>query len=101
PRNIRPNLITMMGVVAALYFGRDFFLPLALAILLVFLLTPIAQKLESLGLGRVGSVIATTLAGFTLCGLLAWMLAGQVLDLANKLPDYQNNLHAKIVALSP
>lgn len=100
-RTDSPALLTIVAVVAALYFGREFFLPIALAILFVFLLAPLARRLEKFGLGRAGSVIATTLVSFSLCGALAWMLAAQLLDLANEIPKYQSNLNAKIVSLNP
>jgi len=96
-----PTLITIVTLVAVLYFGRDFFLPLTLAILFVFLLAPLVQRLEKLGVGRVGAVITTTLISFGVCALLTWMLTAQVLDLANELPKYRDNLRAKITSLNP
>ncbi len=38
--------LTVVGVVVVLYFGQDFFLPLALAVLISFLLAPVIRGLE-------------------------------------------------------
>ena len=45
-------------VVAALYFGRTVFVPLALAMLLSFALAPLVRRLRRLGLPRLPSVLA-------------------------------------------
>ena len=46
-----------VATVAILYVGQEFFIPLALAILLSFALGPAATRLRRWGLGRVASVI--------------------------------------------
>ena len=43
-------------VVAALYFAQEVLIPLALAVLLCFLLAPLVTRLERYRLGRVPSV---------------------------------------------
>ena len=58
-----PELKTLVGlvmgvvVVAALYLARDVLVPIMLAVLLSFLLTPLANLLRRLHLGRVPSVL--------------------------------------------
>lgn len=84
---------------AVLYFGRDLFLPLALAVLISFLLAPVIRRLEKWGVGRVSSVIIATLLAFAAIGGVGYTIAGQLIDLANTLPTYKSNLHAKIVSL--
>jgi predicted PurR-regulated permease PerM len=44
-------LLTCILVLAILYFGREVFIPLALAGLLAFLLAPAADSFENLGIG--------------------------------------------------
>ena len=43
-------IIAFVLAIAALYFGRELFIPLALAFVLSFLLTPIVSLLEKTGL---------------------------------------------------
>ena len=50
--------VTFVVVVAALYFGREVFVPLALAILLSFVLAPLVLLLRRLHVARVPSVVS-------------------------------------------
>ncbi len=92
-------MVTVVAVVAALYFAQDFFLPLALAVLISFLLAPLIRRLERWRLGRVPSVIVAVSLAFSVIGGVGYVVAGQIIDLANALPHYEANLHAKIVSL--
>ena len=46
PRRI--SFLTLVLLTAALYFGRDVLIPLALAILISFILAPMVQRLQAL-----------------------------------------------------
>ena len=92
-------LALLLLSVATLYLGREFLIPIALAILISFLLAPLVWRLEKWRLGRIGSVLAATVLAFAVIGLLGTIVAGQLIDLAEKLPSYKDNLHAKIVNL--
>jgi predicted PurR-regulated permease PerM len=83
-------------VVAALYFGRPVLMPIALAGLLSFILTPLVRRLQKLGLGRIPSVAAVTLLSFTLIAGFGLMVGTQVTQLATDLPRYQSGIEAKI-----
>jgi len=78
----------------ALRFGRDFFLPLVLAGLLSFLLSPLVRRLERWRLRRVGAVLVTAALTFILIGELTYLV-----DLARSLPKYRSNLIARVEAL--
>lgn len=90
------TLLTVFAVVAALYFGRAFFIPLALAALLSFLLVPIVIRLRHWGLGRITAVLATVVLAFTVIFVVAGIVTIQINDLANELPRYQRNIEEKI-----
>ena len=81
-----------------LYLGREFFIPLALAVLISFLLAPLIKKLERLKIGRVASVLAATMLAFSVIGGLGYIVGGQLIDLAKELPSYKTNLRAKVEA---
>ncbi len=74
-------------------------MPLALAALISFLLAPVIRWLEKWRVGRVSSVIIATLLAFFVIGGVGYTITGQLIDLAKTLPQYQSNLHAKIVSL--
>src|SRR3954447_14394349 len=98
-RRSRDVLLKLVLIVAALYFGREFFVPLALSILLSFVLAPIVWKFEQWHFGRIGSVVTVTILTFAVLGGLATIVGIQLLELANTLPKYQTELHHKILAL--
>lgn len=89
------RLLAAAVVLAALYFGRELLVPLALATLLAFVLAPLTGRIRRLGTPRavaVAAVVAITLGGLT--GMSLFM-AGQVRALGKELPTYQNNIAAK------
>jgi predicted PurR-regulated permease PerM len=86
----------LVVVIAALYVGRDILIPLALAILLSFMLAPIVIRLRRWRLGRIPSVLAVVLLVFVALLGLGSIVASQVTDLASNLPTYESNLRAKI-----
>ncbi len=87
-------------VLAALYFGREVLEPLAMAVLLAFVLTPPIRRLRAVGVGRVTSVIAVVVMALSLIGALGFLMGTEVTNLAQEIPHYQNNLHAKIASLN-
>ena len=82
-------------VIAALYFGRDFLIPLALAALLTFLLSPLVTRIER-WLGRIVAVLLVAVVILTATGAAGWVLTRQLVDLATKLPDYKENIQTKL-----
>ncbi len=94
------NLLTVIMVVAVLYFAREVLIPVALAILFSFLLAPVANRLRAHHVGRVPSVLIVVTLAFTLLGLLGELMTNQLGELAHKLPEYQQNVHKKLQALA-
>lgn len=105
----RPNdsgspLLTLASIVvaiAALHLAKEILVPLALAIFLSFLLTPLADRLESWGLGRIPSVISVVAVTFMILGLLGWIVTSQLVDLSVQLPDWKDEIIVKIQELKP
>lgn len=89
-------LLLAVAILAGLYFGRDILLPLAIALLLCFILAPLVRVLERWGIKRVISVGIVVTILIAVVGGSAWMLAYQVIDLNDKLPRYKQNLIAHI-----
>ncbi len=99
----RPSTISVFVVgafaIAALYFARELFVPLALAVLLSFALGPPVMLLRRWHFGRVPSVGATVVLAFLVIFGVGAILLGQVTHLAERLPLYQSNITAKIRSL--
>ena len=91
---VLPGLIL---IIASLYWAQTFLIPLAIALLFTFLLTPLAAGLEKFGFGRVPSVIAVVLFIFSLLGAIAWIVALQFTSIANQLPIYRSNIRQKVI----
>ena len=89
-------LAAIAVVVAALYLAKAVLIPLTLAVLLSFLLSPVCDWLERHRLGRIPAVLVTAVFGFSLLGMAAWVVVLQLSDLAPKMPEYQTNIIAKL-----
>ncbi len=89
-------MIVFAVVVAALYFGRDVFVPLALAILLSFVLAPLVLLLRRLHIPRVPSVIIAVLVAFIVILGIGTLIGSQLAQLAENLPQYQSTITEKI-----
>jgi predicted PurR-regulated permease PerM len=83
-------------VVAVLYLAQAILVPLALATLLTFLLTPVVVFLQR-RLGRVPSVMVVILLVSALLGGIGWGIAGQLRGLAHELPHYRDNIRQRIL----
>ena len=98
---LRGLLTLAVGVVliAALYFGREVFIPLVLAVLLSFVLAPVVNLLRRLRLGRVPSVIVAVLLALGVIGGIGAVIGTQVAGLAGNLPQYQATVQRKVAGL--
>jgi predicted PurR-regulated permease PerM len=83
-------------IIASLYWAQAFLIPVALSILLAFLLTPVADSLERIGLGRLPSVMIIVVLAFSLLTAIGWVVTVQLTEVANELPTYRNNIRQKI-----
>ena len=82
-------------VVVVLYWAQTVLVPIALAILLTFVLTPPVTWLQR-WIGRIPAVLAMVTLVFSVLGLAGWGLARQMDHLAEDLPRYRVNILAKI-----
>jgi predicted PurR-regulated permease PerM len=74
-------------VVAALYFGREVLVPIALAVLMSFVLAPLVRLLQGLYVPRGLAVIVVVLIAFAAVFGLAALMVSQVNQLASDLPS--------------
>jgi len=103
PSRIPPTSLGTLAVgvvvVAALYFGREVFVPTALAILLGFALGPPVLVLRRWHFGRVPSVIVVVALAFVMIAGIGFFVGNQLAHLAGELPGYQTNITNKIHSL--
>ncbi|HET9688239.1 MAG TPA: AI-2E family transporter, partial [Pseudolabrys sp.] len=97
--NSLATVLVAAAIVAALYFGREVLLPMALAVLLSFVLAPPVRLLQRLYLPRFAAVAIVVLLACGVISGLGTLMFAQVSQLAGDLPRYQSNLAEKVQAL--
>jgi len=86
-------------VVATLYLAQAVLLPVVVAILLSFILAPLATWLERRGAGRLVSSLVVTSFACLLIGVLIGIVMIQVQSLAAEIPNYKTTITNKIETL--
>jgi len=85
----------VFAIVAALYFAQDVLVPLAVALLLALLLAPAVSWLERCRVGRIAAVLITVVTALAVLGTIGWTVERQFVEVAEKLPDYRENIQNK------
>lgn len=93
------GLLAAAVIVVGLYFGRDVLMPIALAVLVGFLLLPIVTRIERLSVGRVAAVVATMVVAGAVFAGVGWLVAYQFSELGRDLPTYKRSLLKKAGAI--
>jgi predicted PurR-regulated permease PerM len=86
-------------IIGTLYLGREVFVPIALAVLLSFVLAPLVRLLQRWRMPRGLAVVAVVLLAFVGIFMLGGVIATQVTELAGDLPRYQFTMREKIKSL--
>jgi predicted PurR-regulated permease PerM len=92
-------LATATLAIVALYFGKPVLMPIALATLLAFLLSPLVNALSRAGLRQSIAVVLVVVFMFSLLGAMIWGFGRQMTSLVYQLPDYRENIREKIADL--
>jgi predicted PurR-regulated permease PerM len=90
------TIVVAAIAVAALYFGRAIFVPLALAVLLSFVLSPMILAVRRWHVGRVPSVVITVAFAFAIIVAVGGIIGSQLAHLAENLPRYETTIRTKI-----
>ncbi len=103
PARTGSHVLQTSGVViiaiVALYFGQDVLIPLALAGLLSFALAPLVTRIRRLGVPRAPAVLSVTVLAFMVIGAIGALVGSQLINLADNLPTYEQNIRAKVISL--
>jgi predicted PurR-regulated permease PerM len=86
----------LLGV---LYWAREVLVPVTIAALFAFLLTPVVSALRRRGLPHWLSVLLVVVTAVSALGGAGWVLADQVHGLARELPKYRSNIRQKAADL--
>jgi len=97
-----PELKTLAGVavgtlaVAALYFGQEVLIPITLAVMLSFVLSPAVDLLQRTRLWRAPAVIVVVLAALGVLALVGTLIGSQAAALTANAPAYARTVEAKV-----
>ncbi len=86
-------------LIAGLYFGRSVLVPLALAVLLSFVLSPLVLTVRKTHAPRPIAVALVVMCVVAAVAALGLVMARQVTDLAAELPKYETTLSEKLKSL--
>jgi predicted PurR-regulated permease PerM len=86
-------------IILTLFLAKVLLIPLALALTLAFLLAPGVGWMERLRLPRMAAVAVVSGVTFLAIAGVGYVVSRQLINVAQTLPAYQANLHARIAAL--
>ncbi|MBV8972403.1 MAG: AI-2E family transporter, partial [Sphingomonadaceae bacterium] len=90
------SLAVGVVTVAALYLAREVLVPIMLAVLLSFILSPVVELLHRLRLPRLPAVIVAVMIALGLFATLATVIGTQVASLAADAPRYVTTIEHKV-----
>jgi len=96
---ILTGLAVGLAIIAALYFGQEVLLPVTIAVLLSFVLSPLVNGLRKLHIPHVVAVVFSVAVALGFMGGLAVLVGSQFVDMAADLPKYQSTIEEKIETL--
>lgn len=88
--------LLVLAVIAAMWVAADFLKPVALAVLLAFVIEPLVQAMIKRGVPRLASVIVALFVIFSALGVTGYVVSQQLVTLADELPAYEANIKAKM-----
>ena len=94
-------LIFSLASIAVLYLAKTVVVPLALAILFSFLLSPLVTLLERIRLPRVLAIVVVILAAGIAVGTIGWTVFNQLVSVTDHMADFTYNINRKLDALKP
>lgn len=88
--------VVLAAAIGIMYLASPVFIPIAVAVFLTFVLTPLVRVLEKLKLGRLGSVAIVIILLPLLAAGMGTVLIAQVQEFAQELPTYSENIKTKL-----
>ncbi|MCJ2047500.1 AI-2E family transporter [Methylobacterium sp. J-078] len=100
PQTLTSPFVMTALIMVGLYVGRDVLIPIAIAILLSFVLGPLVNLLRRWRFGRFLSVATSVLLALGTAATLATLIGVQIADIAKDVPRYRSTIERKIEGLN-
>lgn len=94
------GLITAALVMTFLHVAKPVIIPLAVAVLLAFVLTPVVSLIQRRGVPRVPAVLVTTAFALSVVAGVGAVMGNQVRSLVNDLPKHREEIQTKLKLLT-
>ena len=94
--SLMSSLVSSAIIVTALYFGRDLLVPLALAILISFVLDPLVTWIKRFGVPRGAAVTLVVGAALGLIVATGFFAFSQLRQIGKDLPTYETTITQKL-----
>ncbi len=94
-------LMSSAVVLALLFWLQTVLVPIALAILLTFMLSPLVSLLQGARFPRSVAVMMVVVVAFSLIVAIGWLLSRQLTSLVDTFPQYEKNFNSKLAAFQP
>jgi predicted PurR-regulated permease PerM len=95
-RNLSASLIVIALVITALVVGRDLFIPLAVAIVIAFVLAPVVRWLTARSVPQPVAAVGVLAMTIVLVVAMSLAFSAQLLSLTAELDSYKQNLIVKV-----
>jgi predicted PurR-regulated permease PerM len=89
-------VVVAAGVICTLYFASEVLIPITLAVLLSFVLSPLMELLRRLWLPRVLAALLAVLIAIGVIIALGGVIGTQIAALVGRVPQYQTTVEAKV-----
>src|ERR1700760_782377 len=86
-------------LVTILYFGKEVLIPLTLALLMAFILSPLVDQMTRLRIGRIPSVLLTVTFALMIFAAVGSVIGEQLSEFTTDLPEYTSTLQSKLSVL--
>jgi len=97
--NLLAGVVIGVAAVATLSIGRDVLIPITLAVLLSFVLSPLMAALRRLWIGRVAAAVLAVVLAVGIIIAASAVIGTQVAAVVARAPQYQTTISGKIAGL--
>lgn len=95
------TLLTLVLVVVILYTGKEVLLPMALGVVLAFVLTPLVRLFDRMHLPRFAGVALTMVMALGAVGGASYVVYDQFAELSGEVSQYTSSMRKKLSELRP
>lgn len=92
------RLLIISFTLMVIYFAQTIVIPLTIAVLLTFLLSPLVMKLEK-WIGRIFSVLFVVIIVFSIIGFIGYIFAKQLILFGSNFQNYYEIIQTKLQAI--